>query len=83
MYYFYGMNFTIISTSNGQNSRVTFQKSAINAWEILVWAWDYMEMRETHAHSVRLESSGELIKCFKSSRNRQIFRDVIVYILLH
>ena len=31
-----GRNFTIISTSDGQNSRVTFQKSA-NVWEIPLW----------------------------------------------
>ena len=44
-----GRNCTIISTSDGQNSRVTFQKCA-NAWEILVWAWE----REITSKCMRL-----------------------------
>ena len=36
--------------------KVTYQNKA-NAWEMLVRAWDCIEMSETHAQCVRLESS--------------------------
>ena len=68
------MNTLTISTQNmpymyyralkfGIFRKVTYQKSA-NAWEnnacVGMRAWDYIEMRETHAQCRRLESSGSM-----------------------
>ena len=45
-----------MSTSESLKGRVTYQKSD-NAWEMLVSAWDCIEMSETH---VQMRETREL-----------------------